>query len=410
MLNDRLVRDIQQLIGEVLLFKQPVDRLLSQFFRERKRLENKVRYVVAETVYSLLRNYHKLKLISDKLDDYRIIGLLWSDVLKLEVQDCSNISLENFFQFKDQLTSSNTSLLELPEWVTSMLTPYYSLEEITAIDGGLAVQAELTLRVNTAKTTVENVMQQLAKDEIKASRTKFSPFGIKIHHKVFLVHHQLFSSGGIEVQDEASQLAAMLLTPNRHEMVVDFCAGAGGKTLILGMLMRNSGRIYAFDINQKRLDKFLPRLARSGLSNVYPQLISKENDTKVKRLYGKIDRVLVDAPCSGLGTLRRSPELKFRQNAQTVSELNCKQLSILTAASKLLKVGGRLVYATCSILPAENQQIVAKFLEQNSNFRLVNAAEVLNIPQLSFPDGYLLLLPHLHDTDGFFAALIERVE
>ena len=202
----------------------------------------------------------------------------------------------------------------------------------------------------------------------------------------------------------------MLLTPNRHEMVVDFCAGAGGKTLILGMLMRNSGRIYAFDINQQRLDKFLPRLARSGLSNVYPQLISKENDTKVKRLYGKIDRVLVDAPCSGLGTLRRSPELKFRQNAQTVSELNCKQLSILTAASKLLKVGGRLVYATCSILPAENQQIVAKFLEQNSNFRLVNAAEVLNIPQLSFPDGYLLLLPHLHDTDGFFAALIERVE
>jgi len=215
------------------------------------------------------------------------------------------------------------------------------------------------------------------------------------------------------VQDEGSQLLGMLVEPRRGEMVVDFCAGAGGKTLQMGAAMDSTGRLYAFDVSDKRLANLGPRLKRSGLSNVFPQRISGENDAKVKRLRGKIDRVLVDAPCTGLGTLRRNPDLKFRQTAESVTELNAKQTAILDAAASLVKPGGRLVYGTCSLLTEENEEVVAGFLASHPDFRVVNAAEVLERQGVKVPDAggeYLKLLPHKHDTDGFFAAVLERVK
>ena len=154
------------------------------------------------------------------------------------------------------------------------------------------------------------------------------------------------------MQDEGSQLLALLLDAKRGEMVVDFCAGAGGKTLAIGAAMRNTGRLYAFDTSAHRLDALKPRLARSKLSNVHPAAIAHERDDRIKRLAGKIDRVIVDAPCSGLGTLRRNPDLKWRQSPQSVQEMTAKQAAILQSAARLLKPGGRLVYATCSLLPA----------------------------------------------------------
>jgi 16S rRNA (cytosine967-C5)-methyltransferase len=223
----------------------------------------------------------------------------------------------------------------------------------------------------------------------------------------------MFLDGAVEVQDEGSQLLGMLVEPRRGEMVVDFCAGAGGKTLQMGAAMDSTGRLYAFDVSDKRLANLGPRLKRSGLSNVFPQRISGENDAKVKRLRGKIDRVLVDAPCTGLGTLRRNPDLKFRQTAESVTELNAKQTAILDAAASLVKPGGRLVYGTCSLLTEENEEVVAGFLASHPDFRVVNAAEVLERQGVKVPDAggeYLKLLPHKHDTDGFFAAVLERVK
>jgi len=170
--------------------------------------------------------------------------------------------------------------------------------------------------------------------------------------------------GAIEVQDEGSQLLALLLDAKRGEMVVDFCAGAGGKTLAIGAAMRSTGRLYAFDTSAHRLDAFKPRLARSGLSNVHPAAIAHERDDRVKRLAGKIDRVLVDAPCSGLGTLRRNPDLKWRQSLDSVTEMTVKQAAILQSSARLLKPGGRLVYATCSILPQETRPLPRRFRTQ----------------------------------------------
>lgn len=342
---------ISILLQAALKFNVPTDKLLSEFFRNNRQLGSKQRTVVAEAIYSTIRN------------------------------------------------------MELPQWIYTKLSEQMSQDSIVQLLAAMKEQAPLTLRVNTVKTNRQSVLALLA--EFDPLICEFSPYAIRFKDKNFLAKHKVFTSGLVEVQDESSQLAGLLLNPKRGEMVVDFCAGAGGKTLLLGMLMRNSGRIYAFDINQRRLTNLTPRLARSGLSNISPQLIQHENDTKIKRLHNKIDKVFVDVPCSGLGTLRHNPELKFRQIE--LGDLNIQQLSILTSASRLLKVGGVLVYATCSILKEENENIIEKFLLEHTNFTLVRANTVLTNPQLVSPDGYLHLLPHVHNTDGFFAAKIERI-
>jgi 16S rRNA (cytosine967-C5)-methyltransferase len=259
------------------------------------------------------------------------------------------------------------------------------------------------------------VQKELSAAGIKAVTTPYSPWGLRIEGKPALNKVDAFTRGAIEVQDEGSQLLALLLDAGRGEMVVDFCAGAGGKTLAIGATMRNTGRLYAFDTSGHRLDALKPRLARSGLSNVHPAAIAHERDDRVKRLAGKIDRVLVDAPCSGLGTLRRNPDLKWRQSPQSVQELTAKQTAILQSAARLLKPGGRLVYATCSVLPAENEAIAEAFSAANSrefsplrpseilsNLKVADAASLCSGPEAGAE--YLRLWPHRHSTDGFFAA------
>jgi 16S rRNA (cytosine967-C5)-methyltransferase len=237
---------------------------------------------------------------------------------------------------------------------------------------------------------------------------------LRIEGKPALHKLEVFLRGDVEVQDEGSQLLALMTDAKRGEMVVDFCAGAGGKTLALGAAMRNTGRLYAFDTSGHRLASLKPRLARSGLSNVHPVQIAHERDDRIKRLAGKIDRVLVDSPCSGLGTLRRNPDLKWRQSPQSVEELKVKQAAILASASRLVKPGGRLVYATCSLLQGENEEIAEAFSsERVREFKPLAAHDVLSSAHVDQADTlvrgpYLRLWPHRHGTDGFFAAVWQR--
>ena len=259
---------------------------------------------------------------------------------------------------------------------------------------------------------------RLFKAGIDSAPTPYSPWGLRLAGKPALTRHEAFVRGAIEVQDEGSQLLALLLDARRGEMVTDFCAGAGGKTLAIGASMRSTGRLYAFDVSAHRLDALKPRLARSGLSNVHPAAIAHERDERIKRLAGKMDRVLVDAPCSGLGTLRRNPDLKWRQSPEAIGELVAKQTAILESAARLVKPGGRLVYATCSLLPAENEGIAEAFAKAHPEFEALDAGELLE--QARVPEahslcaggasgtGYLRLWPHLHQTDGFFAAAWTR--
>ncbi|MGE5768838.1 MAG: RsmB/NOP family class I SAM-dependent RNA methyltransferase, partial [Betaproteobacteria bacterium] len=297
---------------------------------------------------------------------------------------------------------------DLPDWLYERLAAQYGADETLALAQALNQPAPLDLRVNTLKTSREALLEALTADGMAAVPGALSPLAVRLRDKPALARHPLFLAGAFEVQDEGSQLLGYLLEPKRGEMVVDFCAGAGGKTLLLGALMRNTGRLYAFDVSDRRLAKLKPRLARSGLSNVHPARIEHERDTKIKRLSGKADRVLVDAPCSGLGTLRRNPDLKWRQDESSVAELTAKQAAILAAAATLVRPGGRLVYATCSLLHAENETIVEAFLAGHPGFTLVPAADVLARQGIEVEGEMLRLLPHRHRTDGFFAAILER--
>ncbi len=201
----------------------------------------------------------------------------------------------------------------LPDWLVQPLRRQVG-EGFWALADSLAQPAPLDLRVNDLNARRADVQKELAKAGIPAVPTPYSPWGLRVEGKPALTKVDAFARGAVEVQDEGSQLLALLLQPRRGEMVVDFCAGAGGKTLAIGAAMRSTGRLYAFDVSAHRLDALKPRLARSGLSNVHPAAIAHERDERIKRLAGKIDRVLVDAPCSGLGTLRRNPDLKWRQS------------------------------------------------------------------------------------------------
>jgi 16S rRNA (cytosine967-C5)-methyltransferase len=396
----------------------PADTQLRQFFRDHKSLGQKDRALIADTVYAALRRRRMLEHVTPKATP-REIAL--ATIVKLQGIGLGQIESALRGDEKAWLTALKAENLDelpleiradLPDWVIERLRKTLDEASLLALARGLQQPAPLDLRVNTHKAPREAVLDRLAYDEIAAAATKYSPLGVRLREKPALNKHPMFLDGAVEVQDEGSQILGMLVEPRRGEMIVDFCAGAGGKTLQMGAAMGSSGRLYAFDVSDKRLANLGPRLKRSGLSNVFPQRIANENDAKVKRLRGKIDRVLVDAPCTGLGTLRRNPDLKARQNVQGLAELNVKQRAILAAAASLVKPGGRLVYGTCSLLTEENEDIVTGFLEKNPDFKLVPVKEILNRQGISIPgsEQYLRLYPHIHDTDGFFAAVMEKAK
>jgi 16S rRNA (cytosine967-C5)-methyltransferase len=301
----------------------------------------------------------------------------------------------------------------LPEWLAARLAAEHP-DDFEALAAALLEPAPLDLRVNVLQARREAIVDELAAAGLVSAPTSWAPHGLRLVGKPALTKLDAFRRGAIEVQDDGSQLLALVVGARRGEMVVDFCAGAGGKTLALGADMRSTGRLYAFDTSGHRLAALKPRLARSGLSNVHPVQIAHERDERVKRLAGKVDRVLVDAPCSGLGTLRRNPDLKWRQDEASVARLREQQEAILAAAATLVKPGGRLVYATCSLLAQENEEVAAAFgAAQAGRFQALPVAELLAAARVPDPASlvqgpYLRLWPHRHATDGFFTAAWQR--
>lgn len=401
-------------IQQLIRFERPADAVLSYHFRENPKLGSQDRHQIAETAFACLRRYHLLtELIGAHTSARKLVLATLVRARGFQLRELADVlsGKEKDWIGELKAMSPEPSLVldsELPAWVIEKLGETDD-DAVRALGRGLMDAAPLDLRVNTIKMKREAVIEALQASGLEAEATPFSPLGVRLKGKPALNKHPLFLEGAVEVQDEGSQLLGFLLGARRGEMVVDFCAGAGGKTLHLGAMMANSGRLYAFDVSEKRLANLKPRLARSGLSNVHPQLIAHENDTRVKRLAGKADRVLVDAPCSGLGTLRRNPDLKFRQTPDSVDRLNATQASILASAARLVKVGGRLVYATCSLLPQENEAIVEAFLANHPGFELKPANEILAEQKIDLDTGnYLSLTPHKHNTDGFFAAVLTR--
>jgi 16S rRNA (cytosine967-C5)-methyltransferase len=404
-----------QALRTILPLAHPADTTLRYFFKE-ERIGSNERELVAETVFGVLR--HRLLLEHACVTNPTPRRMALAYLLKFggynlrELEPVLKRDEKEWLATVKAVKPEELPLsvqAELPDWLVEMMRATYSDMDILTIGKSMQQGAPLDVRVNTLLAKREDVLKQLHDKKIEATVTPYSPIGIRLKEKIPLNKDALFTEGKVEVQDEGSQLLGYLLAPKRNDMVVDFCAGAGGKTLMLSALMNSQGRLYAMDVSEKRLANLKPRLKRSGASNIQPMLIAHENDLKVKRLAGKIDRVLVDAPCSGLGTLRRNPDLKFRQSPGSIEELTQKQAAILASASRLLKKGGRLVYATCSILPEENQHIVQAFLTSHPDFVMIPVGPVLRQQKIELEAvDYLELRPHLHNTDGFFAAILER--
>ncbi len=413
--NAQRLTEAVSALTRVLTFEYPADAVLSRYFRDRHALGQHDRAFVAEAVFGVIRR----KLLLDQLMPQatpRQLVLLWlARVAGFSGRELAELCTADEKEWLNTTRAPAGVAMplsveaDLPEWVVERLLLQHDDTFIRALGRALQEPAPLDLRVNTLRATRDEVIAKLNADGIEAAPMPWSPIGVRLKNKPSLSRHPLFTNGAIEVQDEGSQLLGYLLAPRRSDLVVDFCAGAGGKTLMIGALMNSQGRVYAFDVSQKRLTNLKPRLKRSGLSNLHPQVIAHENDTRIKRLAGKIDRVLVDAPCSGLGTLRRNPDLKFRQSPQSVAELVVKQASILKAAARLVKPGGRLVYATCSLLAEENQQIVSAFLAEHGEFSALDCGELLAKQGITMECAQQMQLwPHTHRTDGFFAVAMAR--
>ncbi len=414
-----LLDSCAELVKLCLTFEHPADAVVSRYFREHRALGPRERATLAETAFAVLRKkllFEQLARSGSGPKERRLAILGFAaprDFLKSALSEPEKVWLDacDRVQPQDLMAPHRHNM---PQWLADALQAQLG-DDFQALADNLQLPAPLDLRVNTQLAKRSEVQKALAQAGIASTPTPYSPWGLRLQDKPALQRTEVFTRGAIEVQDEGSQLLALLVDAHRGEMVVDFCAGAGGKTLAIGAAMRSTGRLYAFDVSAHRLEALKPRLARSGLSNVHPAAIAHERDERIKRLAGKIDRVLVDAPCSGLGTLRRNPDLKWRQSPQAVGELVAKQTAILDSAARLVKPGGRLVYATCSVLPQENEGVAQAFSQAHPDFVPLNVAEELThlkvdaAADLCAGEGmYLRLWPHRHGTDGFFAAVWVR--
>ncbi len=411
------IEQVRSVLGEILQWQHPADQVLSRWMRSHSKMGVRDRAEVTEAVFNVLRHLRLYRNLAESGSGaaarrLAILGLdatLPDDFLKPGLEAQEHAWLEHIRRI-DRQAMPRAIRESLPDWLDEKLA---ALPDSDSLVAALNQPAPLDIRVNPLKVTREEVMAGFLSGpaaRFEPQATPYSPWGIRFKGRPSVSRWPQFEKGEIEVQDEGSQILVSLMAPKRGEMIIDFCAGAGGKTLLLGALMRSTGRLYAFDISQARLARAKPRFARSGLSNIVPVVIEPSTDQRVKRLRGKAQRVLVDAPCSGLGTLRRNPDLKWRQHPEALNEFQQLQQRILREASACVAPGGRLVYATCSLLPEENERQVEAFLQANADFELLDAPAIARdrCPSLDMQGPYLQLRPDLHGTDGFFAAVMQR--
>lgn len=414
-----LLGHVYAALQDVLKLEGPADSSLRRYFKAHERLGRRDRGLIAETVFDVLRHRrlygHWAQSLLGPLT-HRLANL--SLARRLDLPALAALGLQEQGEMLQGLTQAPTTglppalRLSLPDWlyqglqesVARAMAPAAAVE---ALGTALLEPASLDLRVNLLKSDLENVLKALAQEEIEAWPLPEVPTAIRVRGKPAIERMVAFDDGWFEVQDVGSQALVAFCEVKRGQTVVDFCAGAGGKTLAMAAQMRNRGQIFACDTSMARLTRMKPRLVRSGATNIQPFALESEADARLGRLASRADRVLVDAPCSGTGTLRRNPEIKWRLAETDIAELALKQARILAAAARLVKPGGLLIYATCSLLTAENDAVAEAFAQTHPGFEA---------------DGVMRLLPGLPDLassglsgragggalspqgDGFFAA------
>ncbi|MGA9855981.1 MAG: RsmB/NOP family class I SAM-dependent RNA methyltransferase [Gammaproteobacteria bacterium] len=421
------LRQASSLLGQILQFTYPADAVIDQYFKAKRNMGSKDRAFAAETVYGCLRHKRELEALYEPIykpesdeDKSRWLAATW--LLKYGGWSARALSQAGFtnggielverIRARDLFEFPLAVRANFPDWLAESLVQQFGEQETLKLAEALNQPAPVDIRVNTLKTNREALQAQLREEGYELTLTPYSPYGLRRDKRGPLFTSQAFRSGLFELQDEGSQLIGLLADAKPKDKIVDFCAGAGGKSLQMAAMMGNTGVVLAFDVSRKRLDRIKPRLVRAGVDTVQRHVIHTEQDSVLKRLAGTADTVIVDAPCSGTGTLRRNPDIKWKQI--DLAELTALQSRILTAASKLVKPGGRLVYATCSLLDDENSGVTSAFLAAHPDFRTVPSGEILErqgikVIQTYGLDGALRLLPHRHGTDGFYALAMEHL-
>jgi 16S rRNA (cytosine967-C5)-methyltransferase len=426
---DRLQATIE-LLQEVERDPRPADAVVSAWFRARRHIPDKARGDISNLLYAALRSHARLgwwlaRFERPATPRSRLLAFLALGRSKTRDQIhnlCTGARFAPAMLTQDErilLGRLQGGSLEHPEMPEDVLAecPGWAFEPLRHRFGpafGREMAAMLTpppldLRVNPLKTSQAAVLDALARLGLPAKACRMAPHGVRVADRPSLSRLPMLKTGEAEIQDEGSQLVAMLVDARPGDRVVDFCAGAGGKTLAIATQMANKGLVIACDVAEGRLKRAAERFRHAGLHNIQTRLLAGERDKWVKRHKGGFDRVLVDAPCSGTGTWRRNPDARWRaQEEGGLEALQALQANILDSAARLVKPGGRLVYATCSLLPDENEAQVERFLAAHPEFQVVPLRDAA--PQLAtsaHPD-YLSLTPARHDTDGFFAAVMQR--
>ena len=397
-------------LEKVLHSTYPAHAVLSDYFKVHRTALGKIdRDMTAELVFDVLRHLTQFQARYGQTISVRqmvLATLIQSQEKVIESAAFFTSAEIKWLDIAPNILSDElVAKSGLPRWIIHGIEK--SDKEIIQLGQALLKPAPLDLRVNTYQAKRDEILAILVSEGIAVSKTPYSPIGLRLKTSFPIYKHPLFLKGILEVQDEGSQLIGLLVGAKRYEKNVDFCAGAGGKALQIGAQMASTGRLYAFDTSKAKLHQLNNRLERSGLTNVTSQWITNERDFRIHMLYQKMDRVLVDAPCSNVGTLRRHHDLRYRQYEKALDDLTQSQFNILCAASQLVKPGGRLVYATCSFLKAENEAIIKRFLTTFSSFVVCSAQSILSKQAIDIAcDDFLHLTPHQHQTDGFFVAVL----
>jgi 16S rRNA (cytosine967-C5)-methyltransferase len=416
--------------------RRPADAAISAYFRERRFIGSKDRADISGSAYRIMRRRARLGWqIAQAGGEPTARMLALADLVVGEGQDPGLVErlfsgggyapagLEGREQGLarrlagrklDHPGMPDRVALECPDWAEPGLKRGLG-DDFRREMMALTEPAALDLRVNALKADRGSVLARLAADGIAAEAGRLSPYAIRLAGRPAVMAHPLYKEGAIEIQDEGSQLVALIADARPGHEVVDFCAGAGGKTLAMAASMGNKGRLTATDVLAGRLERARERFRRAGVHNVQARAISGETDPWIKHHKGRFDRVLVDAPCSGVGTWRRNPDMRWRTLGPGLGELIPLQARLIASAARLVKPGGRLIYATCSLLPAENEDQAAAFLAAHSDFvqkpvREIWSESVWTAGGPPAPSQVALqLTPGRHGVDGFFAAVFERL-
>ena len=377
------------------------DKVVQQLLRRDKRWGSRDRGFIAETVYEIVRYkrlYAEIANVKEPFDRDNLWRMfaVWATLKGIKLPDWKYFESTPTRKIKgrfDELSKTRKYKESIPDWIDDL-----GVEELGESAWAKEIemqneQADVILRVNTLKTNKKDLQLKLQSENIETEVIPNYPSALKLIERANVFKTEAFKNGWFEVQDASSQLVADFLDVKPGMKVVDACAGAGGKTLHLASLMENKGQIIAMDIYESKLKKLKIRARRNGVHNIELKVI--DSTKPIKKLYGKADRLLIDAPCSGLGVLRRNPDAKWKLQPEFIENIKKVQSEVLEKYSKMVKPGGKMVYATCSVLPSENQDQVEKFLtsEAGKDFKFVKDKKIL---------------AHKSGFDGFYMAQLEK--